>query len=182
MLDNSNDTRLFYQVEFLHDCLDDYLDQVLALLGQEWPKFNRKTRLESLKKSNNNFPINLILVNEHKQCVAHCRMSRVDSELEGVLVESVIVDKNYRGKGYGKAIMMEAEHIAIEKRMSSIYLSTFKREFYKKLGYRECHAVTSLSSNADILSKTQLRALLGVFGGHHQINNSDRVWMSKRLG
>lgn len=58
---------------------------------------------------------------------------------EGLHVHLLIVEDDYKGKGYGKAAMLELHKLARNKKLS-VKLSTFKNNlsaiaFYKKLGY-----------------------------------------------
>ncbi|CDQ20039.1 GNAT family N-acetyltransferase [Halobacillus karajensis] len=53
-------------------------------------------------------------------------------------VESLWVDENLRGEGYGRVLLEKMEHLALEKGCRFIYLDTFSfqaPEFYKQNGY-----------------------------------------------
>lgn len=53
-------------------------------------------------------------------------------------IESLWVDENLRGEGYGRVLLEKLENIALEKGCRFIYLDTFSfqaPEFYKHNGY-----------------------------------------------
>jgi len=56
-----------------------------------------------------------------------------------MFIETVIVDKKERLRGWGTKLLEKAEEIAIENKCNCIYLDTFTFQalgFYKKLGYK----------------------------------------------
>lgn len=66
---------------------------------------------------------------------------RLFLEEQRLYINSLIIDKAYRGRQYGKALMDEIERIALEKNIYVIDVSTasFKTDairFYEKLGYK----------------------------------------------
>ncbi len=55
-------------------------------------------------------------------------------------IESLWVDKKHRAQGIGKALLIQAEKIAIEKKCFGVYLYTYSFQnpgFYQKYGYTE---------------------------------------------
>jgi GNAT superfamily N-acetyltransferase len=64
--------------------------------------------------------------------VARGREVRGSSTLLGV-----VIDKKYRGKGYGKRLMEEMEEWAKENNCNGIRLTSKEaHSFYKKMGYK----------------------------------------------
>jgi hypothetical protein len=45
-------------------------------------------RVMSLKASNDDFPVNIILVDKDDDVVAHCRLTKVSDDSEGLLIET----------------------------------------------------------------------------------------------
>lgn len=62
-----------------------------------------------------------------------------------VYVEELFVKPEHQGKGIGKRLMEQMEAYVREKGLAGITLATNRyapaREFYKKLGFRECEHV-----------------------------------------
>jgi ribosomal protein S18 acetylase RimI-like enzyme len=55
-------------------------------------------------------------------------------------VELLWITEKYRGKGYGRSLMMKAEAEARKRGIENVFLDTFSFQapgFYKKLGYTE---------------------------------------------
>jgi ribosomal protein S18 acetylase RimI-like enzyme len=55
-------------------------------------------------------------------------------------VELLWIGEKYRGKGFGRSLMAEAEAEARKRGVENVFLSSFTFQapkFYKKLGYRE---------------------------------------------
>lgn len=131
-----------------------YLDECADILNEEW-KRSKSARLHSLEKSCDNFPTCLILlgnINGVNNVVAHCRLSKVLGKPDSVFVESVVVRKDLRGKGYGKKIMLQTEQFAKRKGITTLCLCTHdKQNFYKHLGYTFCEPVVSCGVNTDNL-------------------------------
>nr|XP_022333753.1 N-acetyltransferase 6-like isoform X2 [Crassostrea virginica]XP_022333755.1 N-acetyltransferase 6-like isoform X2 [Crassostrea virginica] len=140
-----------------------YLDECADILNEEW-KRSKSARLHSLEKSSDTFPTCLILVgntNGAKTVIAHSRLSKVHGKTGSCLVESVVVRKELRGKGYGKKIMLETEEFAKRKGMTTLYLSTHdKQDFYKHLGFTFCDPIVSFGVNTDNLPEGFLQRFL----------------------
>lgn len=116
----------------------EYLKECCSLINREW-KRSETARLYSLQNSSDNLPTSLILL-EDKRLIGHLKLSIIPSIKNACFVESVVINPNLRGKGYGKFLMKEAEHYVKNiLNLDTIYLSTKGQEkFYEKLGYNEC--------------------------------------------
>ncbi|XP_075228561.1 N-alpha-acetyltransferase 80 isoform X2 [Lycorma delicatula] len=74
--------------------------------------------------------------------VGHSKISRLCSLLDACFIESVIIHKLYRGKGWGKYLMEQTELFVKQLGISSIYLTTVdKQGFYSHLGYTETEPI-----------------------------------------
>ncbi|XP_023016303.2 N-alpha-acetyltransferase 80 [Leptinotarsa decemlineata] len=120
--------------EYLNDCCD--------LINDEW-KRSKTARLHSLQNSCDNLPTSLILL-EEKKLVGHLKLSVIPSKKNACFVESVVIERSHRGKGYGTVLMKEAEaYCKLTLGLDTVYLSTRgQEEFYVKLGYIECMPVS----------------------------------------
>lgn len=140
-----------------------YIDECADILNEEW-KRSKSARLHSLEKSCDSFPTCLILlgnINGVNTVVAHCRLSKVQGKPDSIFVESVVVRKDLRGKGYGKKIMLQTEQFAKRKGITTLYLSTHdKQDFYKHLGYKFCEPIVSFGVNTDNLPEGFLQKFL----------------------
>ncbi|XP_061166822.1 N-alpha-acetyltransferase 80-like [Saccostrea echinata] len=141
----------------------EYFNECANILNEEW-KRSTNARLHSLQKSCDSFPTCLIIVGDFdgvKNVVAHSRLSKVQGKPNSCLVESVVVRKSLRGKGYGRKIMLETEQFAKSKGLATIYLSTHdKQDFYKHLGYTFCDPIVCFGVNTDILPEGFLQKFL----------------------
>lgn len=45
-------------------------------------------RITSLKSSNEDYPVNIILIDTNEDVVAHCRLSTVSDDPQGLLIET----------------------------------------------------------------------------------------------
>ncbi|KAL1501995.1 hypothetical protein ABEB36_007210 [Hypothenemus hampei] len=120
----------------------EYLQSCCDLINSEW-KRSDTARLRSLEASCDHLPVSLILL-KHKQLIGHLKLSPIPSISDGCFVESVVITKNERGKGYGKLLMKHAEEYSRNYlNLNVVYLSTKgQEEFYRKLGYNECLPVS----------------------------------------
>ncbi|XP_065205384.1 N-alpha-acetyltransferase 80 [Planococcus citri] len=128
----------------LHD-YGKYLNVCCELINEEWPR-STSARIHSLKSSCDNLPTSLILIlydADGEIVIGHSKISPLHKMPNGCFVECVVVAKKFRGKGWGRYIMLETEKYAKSKGKAVIYLSTSdKREFYEKLGYSVCEPVS----------------------------------------
>ena len=122
----------------------ELMESCCELINSEWPR-NTVARMRTLEKSNDNLPTCLVLTKDDNQCVlAHLKLSPVPSNGKSCFVETVVVDKKYRGQGFGTILMKYAEDYCREKlHLKIIYLSTKGQElFYEKLGYIICPPIS----------------------------------------
>ncbi|XP_070789834.1 N-alpha-acetyltransferase 80 [Pituophis catenifer annectens] len=129
----------------------DLLEACADLINEEW-KRSRTSRIHSLQKSSDNFPMCLVLIrtlrlteetaegktsNTQCQLLGHARLSRVVGQSNSLFVETVVVAKALRGKGYGRKLMEAVENFAKAHSYQHLYLTTHdKQHFYAHLGYR----------------------------------------------
>ncbi|KAJ8015925.1 hypothetical protein DPEC_G00001760 [Dallia pectoralis] len=133
----------------------DLLETCADLVNSEWPR-SHGARVHSLQKSCQEFPVVLLLLHGsgNEDCVdetllGHVRLSRVVSHPGSLFVESVVISKTQRGKGYGRTLMQEAERYARARGFSSLCLTTHdKQHFYAHLGY----VLSSPVQNSGIMS------------------------------
>jgi len=93
--------------------------------------------------------INLCLKNNKEEVIAGLISAVCWNWME---IDILWVDEDYRGQGYGKRLLENAEQIAKSKNCSFIKLNTFSfqaPEFYEKNGY----TVIAIIENAPIGSK-----------------------------
>jgi GNAT superfamily N-acetyltransferase len=60
--------------------------------------------------------------------------------MDWLFVDLLWVADKYRGKGYGRSLMVKAESEARKRGVQNVFLNTFSFQapgFYKKLGYKE---------------------------------------------
>lgn len=115
-----------------------------ALINSEWPRSDT-ARMRSLEASCNALPVSLVLTTESMcRVIAHCKLSPIPSEKKACFVESVVVDKNHRGQGFGKLIMKFAEdYCRVVLNLNIIYLSTIDQDgFYERIGYEYCSPIS----------------------------------------
>lgn len=132
----------------------EYLQDCCNLINKEW-KRSDTARLHSLQVSSDHLPTSLILLKGTK-LIGHLKLSVIPSIPNACFMESVVIDSNLRGKGYGTFLMNKAEHYAQKCLcLDAIYLSTKgQEEFYKKLGYTEC---TPISIYGTFMSKVSTK-------------------------
>lgn len=131
-----------YLVLPLHKHLE-YLQDSCNLINNEW-KRSDTARLRSLEASCDQLPTSLILLRD-KKLIGYLKLSPIPSIKDGCFVESVVIEKNERGKGYGSILMKKAEDYCRNNlsNLNVIYLSTKGQEgFYTKLGYTECMPIS----------------------------------------
>ncbi|XP_033824733.2 N-alpha-acetyltransferase 80 [Periophthalmus magnuspinnatus] len=116
----------------------DLLVPCAELVNSEW-KRSTAARVHSLQKSCSEFPVCLVLLQGQKQSeklLGHARLSHVVGKSNSLFVESVVVSKTERGKGYGRALMEETERYAKTRGFKRLYLTTHdKQHFYKHMGF-----------------------------------------------
>ncbi|KAF7249758.1 N-alpha-acetyltransferase 80 [Varanus komodoensis] len=128
----------------------DLLEACADLINEEWKK-SKTSRLHSLQRSSDNFPTCLVLIRTPKtveetadgkmaksqsQLLGHARLSRVVSQPKSLFVETVVVAKALRGKGYGRKLMEAVESYATSRGYRRLHLTTHdKQHFYAHLGF-----------------------------------------------
>ncbi|KAM3842751.1 uncharacterized protein naa80 [Diretmus argenteus] len=116
----------------------DLLVPCADLVNSEWRR-SQAARVHSLQKSSPEFPVCLVLLRGSElteRLLGHARLSRVIGHGGGLFIESVVVSKAERGKGYGRTLMEEAERYAKRRGFKRLYLTTHdKQRFYAHLGY-----------------------------------------------
>jgi len=111
------------------------LSACVQLLNDEWPR-SETARLHSLKQSRDSLPISLILLDSNDQLIGHVKLKRELPNTNSAFIESLIVDKSKRGKGFGKLIMNQTERLAKELGLEKLVLTTIdKIGFYQSLGF-----------------------------------------------
>ncbi|XP_064489828.1 N-alpha-acetyltransferase 80-like isoform X2 [Ornithodoros turicata] len=131
----------------LHNC-PEFLDVCCKVLNAEWSR-SYAAREHSLKKSNSDLPVSLILVERKEsstEFLGHAKLTKVVGKPHSCIVESVIIVPQKRGRGLGKLLMIQVEDYARRKGFTHCHLNTFdKVEFYKHLGYVESTPVCIIS-------------------------------------
>ncbi|KAN0036981.1 hypothetical protein ACTFIV_002307 [Dictyostelium citrinum] len=198
---------------FIHN-ENKYTEELIKLLNSQWPR-SEYSRKASIEKSNDNFPLYLImkLKNDDEQtnseteeiigCLTISTVLNNDKDSNvSLLLENVLIKSKYRGKGYGKIIMVEGHKIMKEKGFKISYLSTNdQKEFYKTFGYIECDPISTSNfssnsggnnindqSNKEVNEETiddseKVSNLLRIFGGNSKLKkaNTNLVWMKLNL-
>lgn len=132
----------------------EYLKDCCSLINEEW-KRSDTARLHSLQSSGDHLPVSLILLHD-KKLIGHLKLSNIPSLKHACFVESVVIVKELRGKGFGRFLMKKAEEYAQNNLcLNTVYLSTKgQEEFYKKLGYYKC---TPISIYGSFIPDTKLQ-------------------------
>lgn len=116
----------------------DLVETCADLVNSEWQR-SRGARIHGLQKSCQDFPVCLVLIQgigSEEQLLGHARLSRVVGHSDSLFVESVVVSKAQRGKGYGRILMEKTERYASARGFRRLCLTTHdKQHFYAHLGY-----------------------------------------------
>ncbi|WAR19810.1 NAA80-like protein [Mya arenaria] len=129
-----------------------YSRECADVLNEEW-KRSLTARLHTFEKSRDEFPVNLVLLENAKTAeafvVGHSRLSLVQGQqCPSCLVESVIIRKKLRGTGLGRILMEKTEEFAKRSGLEMMYLTTHDKEkFYSHLGYEVCSPIVFLGSD-----------------------------------
>ncbi|KAM3959289.1 N-alpha-acetyltransferase 80 [Aphomia sociella] len=134
-LENLSVLLLHYYPEYLKQCCD--------LINEEWPR-SETARMMSLEASRDALPTSLILVNDKKRVIGHCKLIPIPSIPESCFVETVVISKTLRGKKLGSYLMRYVEDYCKKSlHLKMIHLSTKGQEnFYAKLGYKVCKPIS----------------------------------------
>jgi GNAT superfamily N-acetyltransferase len=85
------------------------------------------------KTSEENIPLNVLLKSDDDKIIGGLQGNH---NAEWLYINLLWVDSTYRGKGYGRKIMLAAEKEAVKKGVTKSYLQTeHALGFYQKLGY-----------------------------------------------
>ncbi|XP_029651554.1 N-alpha-acetyltransferase 80-like isoform X1 [Octopus sinensis] len=139
-----------------------FYDSCADLLNSEWTR-SKTARLHSLHKSCDQLPVSLVLVAlGQPPVIGHSMLSRVVGIEKACFVESVLVDKEYRGQGLGRKIMIASEEFAARLGFQTMYLSTHdKQGFYEHLGYKYCDPISKADNCTKLLPEGFLKQLCG---------------------
>ncbi|XP_024049397.1 N-alpha-acetyltransferase 80 [Terrapene carolina triunguis] len=135
----------------------DLVEVCAELINEEWKK-SKTSRMYSLQKSTDNFPLCLVLIKTQRateaaeegkmaktQLLGHARLSRVVSQPQSLFVETVVVSRVLRGQGYGRKLMEATECYAKSRGFRHLHLTTHdKQHFYAHLGYTASEPVQSM--------------------------------------
>ncbi|CAH1277721.1 NAT6 [Branchiostoma lanceolatum] len=140
----------------------------VELLNSEWPR-SQALRERNLEKSNDDLPCSIVMLERSRsgreKVVGYCKISRVLGMADSVVVESVVVSIENRGRGLGRRLMENMEDIAQRFGFKKVYLSTHdKQGFYERLGYNYSKSVSvlkpcSLKINERLLKKLDASVL-----------------------
>lgn len=126
----------------LHDH-PEQIESTIKLLNDEWPR-NTNARLISLEQSRDSLPISLILIGKDNTLYGHVKLKRNLPNRNSVFLESLVVDRENRGKGLGKLIMNRTESFVKQMGFNEIVLTSIDQVgFYLKLGYEVIHSFES---------------------------------------
>uniref|UniRef100_A0A3P9N7F0 N-alpha-acetyltransferase 80, NatH catalytic subunit n=1 Tax=Poecilia reticulata TaxID=8081 RepID=A0A3P9N7F0_POERE len=151
----------------------DLLVPCADLVNSEWQR-SQAARVHSLQKSCSEFPVCLVLLQgprgTEERLLGHARLTQVVGHGSSLFVESVVVSKQERGKGYGRVLMEETELYAKRRGFKRLCLTTHdKQHFYAHLGYVLSTPVQSMGTVMALqnpLSSSQPPPLLSSSSGH----------------
>ncbi|XP_039693791.1 N-alpha-acetyltransferase 80 isoform X1 [Pteropus medius] len=150
-------------------CRPELLDACADLINEQWPR-SRASRLHSLGQSSDNFPLCLMLLSSNPTpgaapiVVGHARLSRVLDQPQSLLVETVVVARALRGRGFGRCLMEGLEVFAQARGFRRLHLTTHDQlNFYAHLGYRLGEPVQGLVFTSRRLPTTLLSAFPRAF-------------------
>uniref|UniRef100_A0A8C9FIZ3 N(alpha)-acetyltransferase 80, NatH catalytic subunit n=1 Tax=Pavo cristatus TaxID=9049 RepID=A0A8C9FIZ3_PAVCR len=144
----------------------ELLEACAELLAEEWGK-SRALRLHALQRSSDAFPTCLALLRAPAPAkppcpcclVGHVRLSRVAGQPSGLFVESVVVARALRGRGYGRQLMEATERYARTRGFRCLHLSTHdKQQFYAHLGFVPSEPVQIVPFLSPAMPAAALRA------------------------
>lgn len=145
-------------------CRPELLSACADLINDQWPR-SRASRLHSLGQSSDAFPLCLMLLSPHPTpgaspiVVGHARLSRVLDHPHSLLVETVVIARALRGRGFGRRLMEGLEAFARARGFRRLHLTTHDQlYFYAHLGYHLGEPVQGLVFTNRRLPTTFLRA------------------------
>ncbi|KAJ0173452.1 hypothetical protein K1T71_010601 [Dendrolimus kikuchii] len=130
------------QVVLLHK-YPKFLRACCEMINEEWRR-SETARMMSLQASCDDLPTSLILIDDNNRLLGHCKLSRIPSIPESCFVETVVINKEMRGKKLGSFLMQHVEKYCKDVlTLKMIHLSTKGQEnFYAKLGYNVCGPIS----------------------------------------
>lgn len=158
------------QVIKLHEN-PQYLKPCCELINDEWPR-SETARMMSLQASCDQLPTSLILINDQRLLLGHCKLTAIPSMPNSCFIETVIISKAMRGRKLGTFLMKEVEKYCKNVlRLDMIHLSTKGQEnFYAKLGYELCAPVSIYGSS--VINDTKMVSKIDFVPKHNvHINN-----------
>ncbi|CAF1033565.1 unnamed protein product [Adineta ricciae] len=158
----------------------DFYEHVLELLNDEWPQ-SKTIRMRRLERSCNDLPLSYILVGDQNQLIGYCYVDRMFNEEQSVIVESVCIQRNLRGHGYGKILMKLLEDHLRERmpKIEWVYLTTTdKRHFYEKCGYEETSPRVRLNISSKLFNGNE-QALKNLLASQPSSNTDSHVILQK---
>uniref|UniRef100_A0A5S6QRD4 N-acetyltransferase domain-containing protein n=1 Tax=Trichuris muris TaxID=70415 RepID=A0A5S6QRD4_TRIMR len=123
---------------------------------------SREARMTSLMKSNDDFPLSLVLIHTAaRQLVGHARLCPMPQYPKYCLIESVVIDPTMRNCGRGRFLMDACERFAARRGYRWMYLSTRECEgFYSRCGYICCGPLVTVSSAGMLFNDERVKFLL----------------------
>uniref|UniRef100_A0A1I8BPN3 N-acetyltransferase domain-containing protein n=1 Tax=Meloidogyne hapla TaxID=6305 RepID=A0A1I8BPN3_MELHA len=124
-------------------------------------------------------PLSVILLEKENKLIGHARLCPLPQNEDGCWIESVIIWKSLRGKGFGKILMKGIELCSKEFGFKKIFLSTTdKANFYIKCGYSQCPPIVNFGSNSKLFERNGLNRL---FNKENKLKENKNVPLEKSL-
>lgn len=128
---------------------DELVMPTARLLNDEWPR-SLAQRSESLRsivnkdESRLKIPVSLVLVDRHSggdRVVGHASLVFIttmaggedDSTRDLIFLQSLVVNKNYRGQGLGKLVMTLTQNYLVEYRFKRLVYCDHKHRHVNKM-------------------------------------------------
>ena len=137
------------------ELLDDVMDMIYDEWGKDFssPKEEKLNKLKQPILKSENFP-QVYLLKENEKNIGS--FSILEHELKGSdlspWLACVIINKRYRGKGYGRILLEHIKH-TIEENFAEIYLTTEHVGFYEKIGFKLMKIIDNNGKNNRLCCK-----------------------------
>ncbi|XP_071389823.1 N-alpha-acetyltransferase 80 [Centroberyx affinis] len=162
----------------------DLLAPCADLVNSEWQR-SRAARVHSLQKSCPEFPVCLVLLRgsgDAERLLGHARLSRVVGHGGSLFVESVVVSRAERGRGYGRTLMEETERYARSRGFRRLCLTTHdKQRFYGHLGYVLSAPVQSAGAMTTFVPMEMLLRFSRMPGGEASAGTQTQTKMDAQM-